>query len=88
MYLDKNELNCHILPRGSVWFDTGTPDSLMEAAALINMIQNHQNIMIASPHEIAYNNGWISDSQLKITHDICSKTKYGEYLFQLLAEKY
>jgi glucose-1-phosphate thymidylyltransferase len=77
-------VNCIILPRGSIWFDTGTPDSLLEAANLIQMIQKHQRFMVGNPHEIAYNKGWIDRDALSRTAYLCEKSDYGKYLLVLL----
>jgi len=76
-------VNCIVLPRGSIWFDTGTPDSLLEAANLIQMIQKHQKFMVGNPHEIAYNKGWIDKNALKATALLCEKSAYGQYLLEL-----
>ena len=84
-YLDTEQLSVHKLARGMIWFDTGTPDSMMEAASLVQTLQNHQKILIGSPHEVAFNNGWITPSQLGITADLCNKTTYGSYL-RILSE--
>jgi glucose-1-phosphate thymidylyltransferase len=77
-------LNCIRLPRGSIWFDTGTPDSLLEASIHIRGIQNHQGFMVGNPHEIAYNKGWITGEALKSTALLCEKSAYGQYLLELL----
>jgi glucose-1-phosphate thymidylyltransferase len=83
-YHKDDALNCITMPRGSIWFDTGTPDSLLEAANLIQMIQKHQGFMVGNPHEIAYNKGWIDKSALRSTALLCEKSAYGQYLLQLL----
>jgi glucose-1-phosphate thymidylyltransferase len=83
-YHKDNALNCIKMPRGSIWFDTGTPDSLLEAANLIQMIQKHQGFMVGNPHEIAYNRGWIDKDALRSTALLCEKSAYGQYLLQLL----
>ena len=64
MYLSEGRLNVEILGRGFAWFDTGTVDSLLEAAEFVKTVQKRQGIVISSPEEIAYNNGWISKEQL------------------------
>ena len=83
-YWKDNALNCIRLPRGSIWFDTGTPDSLLEASNLIQMIQKHQGFMVGNPHEIAYNKGWIEPIALRQTALLCEKSAYGQYLLNLL----
>jgi glucose-1-phosphate thymidylyltransferase len=83
-YWKDDALNCIRLPRGSIWFDTGTPDALLEASIHIKGIQNHQGFMVGNPHEIAYNKGWISSDALKRTGLLCEKSDYGRYLLALL----
>lgn len=72
------------LPRGAVWFDTGTPDALLEASNLIQMIQKHQGFMVGNPHEVAYNKGWIDRNALRSIGLLCEKSAYGQYLLELL----
>lgn len=83
-YWKDDALNCIRMPRGSIWFDTGTPDSLLEASNLIQMIQKHQGFMVGNPHEIAYNRGWIDRDALSETAYLCEKSDYGQYLLALL----
>lgn len=83
-YLDNPNVDCIVMPRGSIWFDTGTPDSLLEASNLIQMIQKHQGFMVGNPHEIAYNRGWILRESLRETALLCEKSAYGQYLLELL----
>jgi glucose-1-phosphate thymidylyltransferase len=83
-YWKDDALTCIRLPRGSIWFDTGTPDSLLEAANLIQMIQKHQGFAVGNPHEIAYNKGWIEPIALRQTAQLCEKSAYGQYLLNLL----
>lgn len=66
--------------RGVVWFDTGTPDSMIEASNFVQTIQKHQEVLIGSPHEIAYNKGWITKDQLNVTVLLCGKSNYGKLL--------
>jgi glucose-1-phosphate thymidylyltransferase len=75
------------LPRGAIWFDTGTPDALLDASNLIQMIQKHQGFMVGNPHEIAYNRGWIDANALRSTALLCEKSAYGQYLLELLEAK-
>jgi len=82
IYLTNNRLSVKTLPRGSVWFDTGTTDSLMEASLFVQSVQKHQGYMIGNPHEIAIRNGWATDIGPFI--DKCSKTPYGKYLQNLI----
>lgn len=83
-YWNDDQLRCIQLPRGAIWFDTGTPDALLEAANLIQMIQKHQGFMVGNPHEIAYNNGWIDRDALTRTALLCEKSAYGKYLLDLM----
>jgi glucose-1-phosphate thymidylyltransferase len=79
-----NALECIRLPRGAIWFDTGTADSLLEAANMIAGIQKHQGFMVGNPHEVAYNKGWIDRDALRQTALLCEKSAYGQYLLELL----
>lgn len=85
-YMDSDNLKVIKLLRGMMWFDTGTPDSLMEAAQFVQTIQKLQTVMVGSPHEVAYNSKWVSDAGLHKTARLCGKTAYGEYLTSLLEE--
>lgn len=80
-YFQDGYLNCQRLPRGLIWFDTGTPDAMLEASNVVQALQNYQNIMIGSPHEVAYNNNWISKENLYHVIDLCGKSAYGKYLY-------
>ena len=67
MYLNKGDLNVELLGRGFAWLDTGTMDSLVEAATFVQMVEKRQNIKISAPEEIAYKYGWISKEELLIS---------------------
>ena len=84
LYLKNKALNAITLPRGTVWFDTGNPDSMLEASNFVQTIQKHQDYLIGSPHEIAINNNWVCDKDILPFIDKCSKTKYGMYLQNLI----
>lgn len=84
-YWNDDSLKCIRLPRGAIWFDTGTADSLLEAANMIAGIQKHQGFMVGNPHEIAYNKGWIAPIALRQTALLCEKSAYGQYLLELLS---
>ncbi|CAB4124303.1 RfbA dTDP-glucose pyrophosphorylase [uncultured Caudovirales phage] len=86
-YLNSNDLTVIKLARGVVWFDTGTPDSMLDASNIIQTLQKRQNILIGSPHEVAYNNGWINQEQLFRTITVCNKTEYGSLLANLLSNE-
>lgn len=86
-YLQMGELHCEIMRRGMAWLDTGTHDSLLEASVFIQTMEKRQGLKIACPEEIAFRLGYIDAEQLaKLAHDI-RKSRYGEYLLQLLNER-
>jgi len=87
MYLSERRLNVEILGRGFAWFDTGTFDSLLEAAEFVKTVQKRQGIVISSPEEIAYNNGWISKEQLLQAAEKYGKSEYGKYLKRVVEGK-
>lgn len=80
MYLEKDILDCDIMGRGFSWLDTGTMDSLMQAAGFIQTIQNMQGIIVASPEEIAYRYRMIDKEQLLSAADKYGKSPYGHHL--------
>jgi glucose-1-phosphate thymidylyltransferase len=83
-YLAKNQLNVEVMGRGMAWFDTGTPDSLLEAANFVATIQRRQELYVSCIEEIAFRNKWINEMQLlEIAQEY--KTEYGKYL-QSVAE--
>lgn len=83
-YLERGDLNVELLGRGFAWLDTGTHESLMEASMFVQTIEHRQGFKIACLEEIAFNNGWLSDSDLKEIGKALSKSSYGEYLLDLL----
>ncbi len=80
LYLEQNALKVQILGRGFAWLDTGTMESLMEAAEFVQTVQNRQSVVISAPEEIAYHEKWISKEQLLHTADLYGKSPYGEHL--------
>ncbi|MCX7712643.1 MAG: glucose-1-phosphate thymidylyltransferase RfbA [Chthoniobacterales bacterium] len=84
IYLEKGTLHVIRLGRGIAWLDTGTHDSLLEAADFVRAIQNRQGLRIACLEEIAYNQGWISLDQLRQLAQFYGKSTYGQYLLQLI----
>lgn len=80
MYLNDGLLDVQLLGRGFAWLDTGTMDSLLEAASFVQMIQSRQGIEISAPEEIAYRNGWISKEKLIVSAEKYGKSPYGEHL--------
>jgi len=85
-YLEKNELSVEIMGRGFAWLDTGTHDSLLDAAGFIATLQKRQGLMVACPEEIAYRQGWISAEAVKKVADQLKKNSYGQYLNKILLE--
>ena len=83
-YLEKGELEVEIMGRGLAWLDTGTHDSLLEAASFIATLQKRQGLQVSCPEEIAYRQGWISDVELERLASPLSKSAYGDYLLKLL----
>ena len=86
VYLDKNELSVEIMGRGFAWLDTGTHDSLLDAAGFIATLQTRQGLMVACPEEIAYRQGWISADVVQKVAAQLSKNSYGQYLNKILNE--
>jgi glucose-1-phosphate thymidylyltransferase len=80
MYLVNGTLDVELLGRGFAWLDTGTMDSLVDAADFIRTIQQRQGIVISAPEEIAYINGWIDKEQLMISAETYGKSPYGTHL--------
>ena len=85
-YLDKNELSVEIMGRGFAWLDTGTHDSLLDAAGFIATLQKRQGLMVACLEEIAYRQGWISAEVVQKVAAQLSKNSYGQYLNKILKE--
>jgi len=79
-YLDRGQLAVERLGRGFAWLDTGTPDSLLEAAQFVHTLERRQGVKIAAPEEIAFNAGFIDIAQLEKLADALGKSSYGAYL--------
>lgn len=82
-YLELNELNVELLGRGFAWLDTGTHESLLEAAQFVETIEKRQGYKVACLEEIAFNQGWLSKEQVLKTGYLMSKNSYGQYLVTL-----
>lgn len=82
-YLNRGKLHVNVMTRGYTWLDTGTFDSLLEAAELVRTLQKHQGVMIACLEEIAYNYRWITREQL-LESAATLRNSYGDYLRQLV----
>lgn len=83
-YLELGELHVEILGRGYAWLDTGTYDSLLEAASFISTLQKRQGLMIACPEEIAFARDWIDAECIRRLAEPLAKTSYGQYLLGLI----
>jgi len=86
VYLEKQELSVEIMGRGFAWLDTGTHDSLLDAAGFIATLQKRQGLMVACPEEIAYRQGWVSAEAVAKVAAQLSKNSYGQYLSKILNE--
>ncbi len=84
MYLEDGSLNVQLLGRGFAWLDTGTHESLHEAAAFVQTVQNLQNLQVACLEEIAWRQGWLTAAQLEELARPMAKNEYGQYLLRLL----
>ncbi|MFK4442342.1 glucose-1-phosphate thymidylyltransferase [Caballeronia udeis] len=82
-YLEQRKLDVEIMGRGYAWLDTGTHDSLIEAATFIATLQRRQGLVVACPEEIAYRRNWIDEEQLLRLASTLSKNAYGQYLLNL-----
>ena len=83
-YLEQDRLDLLQLGRGMAWLDTGTHDSLIEAASFVETIEKRQGLKVCCPEEIAWRNGWIDDSALATLAEPMKKNGYGQYLMELL----
>jgi glucose-1-phosphate thymidylyltransferase len=86
IYLEKDQLSVEIMGRGFAWLDTGTHDSLLDAAGFIATLQKRQGLMVACPEEIAYRQGWIDTEAVQRVASQLSKNSYGQYLTKILNE--
>ena len=83
-YLERGDLNVELLGRGFAWLDTGTHESLLEAAHFVETIEKRQGYKIACLEEIAFHQGWLSETQIREQAEQLNKTGYGQYLLALL----
>ena len=86
-YLEMGQLDVEIMGRGMAWLDTGTHDSLLDAAQFIATLEKRQGLKVACPEEIAWRQGWIGDAQLEALAAPQAKNGYGAYLLGLLRDK-
>lgn len=87
MYLERGDLNVELLGRGFAWLDTGTHESLLEAAHFVETIEKRQGYKVACLEEIALSNGWLSKQQVLEIGQSMSKNDYGRYLISLVNDK-
>ena len=86
LYLDQGKLQVELMGRGFAWLDTGTQDSLLEAAGFVATLQKRQGLMLACPEEIAYRKGWITAEKIQQLAEPLAKNAYGKYLLRLIEE--
>ena len=84
LYLNDNKLKAELLGEGYTWYDTGTPDSMIEAANMIKSIQRNGDRVICCPERIAHKNDWIDDNELMNSAELMRKNNYGKYLKKVI----
>ena len=87
MYLNQGLLDVELMGRGYAWLDTGTMESLLEAAEFVHMVEKRQSVKISAPEEIAYRFGWITTEQLLESAKMYGKSPYGQHLTRVAADK-
>jgi glucose-1-phosphate thymidylyltransferase len=85
-YLERGDLNVELLGRGFAWLDTGTHESLLEAAQFVETLEKRQGYKVACIEEIAFNKGWLSKEQIVKAGKVMKKNSYGQYLLELAEE--
>ena len=85
-YLRRGQLHVEIFKRGYAWLDTGTHNSMLDAANFIRTVETRQGLQIACLQEIAYENGWMTKDEIRESVKDMLKTEYGLYLLRLIAE--
>ena len=86
MYLNDGSLNVELLGRGFAWLDTGTHESLQQAASFVETVQNIQGLKVACLEEIAWRNGWLTTEQVRLLAEPMMKNEYGQYLMRVVSE--
>jgi glucose-1-phosphate thymidylyltransferase len=87
VYLERENLKVELMGRGYAWLDTGTCESLLEAGQFVETLERRQGLKIAAPEEIAWRNGWIDDGELIQLASPLMKSKYGQYLLNLVEQE-
>jgi glucose-1-phosphate thymidylyltransferase len=87
VYLERGALDVQVMGRGHAWLDTGTHDSLLDAAQFIQTLEKRQGLKISCPEEIAWRRRWIDDDQLRRLAAPLAKTGYGQYLLRIIEER-
>ena len=87
MYLKREALDVQLMGRGFAWLDTGTMESLLEAAEFVHMVEKRQSIKISAPEEIAYRFGWISTEELLKSAALYGKSPYGQHLTRVAEDR-
>lgn len=87
MYLQQDKLDVQLLGRGFAWLDTGTMESLLEAAEFVHMVEKHQGMKISAPEEIAYRFGWITKEELLESAALYGKSPYGQHLTRVAEDQ-
>ena len=87
LYLEDDSLLVEVMGRGAAWLDTGTHESLLEAAQFVQIIEHRQGLKICCPEETAYKNGFIDQAQVNVLADMLGKSGYGDYLRAMLDDK-
>jgi glucose-1-phosphate thymidylyltransferase len=85
-YLERGQLHVSMMGRGFAWLDTGTPDSLVEAAQFVQIIEKRQGLRVSAPEEVAFRAGFIDEAQLRAQAKAFAKSTYGAYLSRLADE--
>lgn len=87
LYLEAGDLTVQLLDRGFAWLDTGTMDSLFEAAEFVRVLSQRQDVTISAPEEVSFHNGWIDKAQLLKIAESYGKSPYGEHLEKIAGGK-
>ena len=88
LYLEEDRLRVQVLGRGFAWMDTGTVESLMQAAVFVEAVQNRQGVVISAPEEIAYQAKWIGQQELRKAVALYGKSPYGEHLLRVAENRF